>query len=225
MPTYLLPDHDIVFPHPLLVDHADGLLAIGGPLTIDRILLAYHFGIFPWFNPGEPVQWFFPDPRSVIFPGEIKVSKSMRRYFNQSIYSWTLNRNFDAVIHQCQTAGERQMTGSWIGDEILKSFKALHKLGYAHSIEVWEQDTLVGGLYGIWIGKVFFGESMFSIKKNASKFGFISFVKKFHNAGKLNLVDCQIENAHLVSLGARNISKTHFLNLIKSYGWKTPHDK
>ena len=218
MPTFLLPEDFIVFPHPLLADDI-GLLAVGESLTIEQLKLAYHFGIFPWFNPGEMVQWFFPNPRSVIFPDEIKVAKSMRTYFNNPIYHWTHNQAFYQVIRQCRSANGRVVEGTWIGNEIISAYTELHREGLAHSIEVWKEDKLVGGLYGIWNGKVFFGESMFSLEKNASKFGLISFTRHFSAKGKLNLIDCQIENDHLNSLGARNIKGADFLDLLKKWAW------
>lgn len=218
MPAFLLPENFIVFPHPLLADE-DGFLAVGESLTIEQLKLAYHFGIFPWFNPGERVQWFFPNPRSVIFPDDIRVAKSMRTYFNNPIYRWTHNEAFDQVIRHCRSVKGRLEEGTWIGHEIISAYTELHREGLAHSIEVWKDNKLVGGLYGIWLGKVFFGESMFSKEKNASKFGFISFVKHFSENGKLNLIDCQIENDHLNSLGAKNIDGTAFLQLLKKWAW------
>ena len=218
MPVFLLPEDHIVFPHPLLANE-DGLLAVGGRLTPERLLLAYRFGIFPWFNPGERVQWFFPQPRAVLFPGEIKIAKSMRRYFNQNIYTWSENTCFDDVMAACQRADNRLEEGTWIGDEVRQAFSALHRLGFAHSVEVWEADELVGGFYGVWLGKVFFGESMFSKRKNASKFGLISFSKKYAREQKLQLIDCQIENAHLKSLGARTISGEDFLIQLRRLAW------
>lgn len=220
MSYFLVPEDWVVFPHPSLVDDSDGLLAFGGELTTDRLLLAYHFGIFPWFNPGEQVMWFFPDPRSVIFPENLKVAKSMRTYFNNDTYRWTLNKDFDAVIRHCQTASNRAIEGTWIGDEIISAYTALHRQGIAHSVEVWDGEELVGGLYGIWLNRVFFGESMFSLKKNASKFGFISFVKHFADQGKIKLVDCQIENSHLNSLGATNIPGEVFMEYIRRWAWR-----
>lgn len=220
MQAYFLPEDAVVFPHPFLADKSHGLLGVGGSLSVDRLLLAYHFGVFPWFNPGEPVQWFFPDPRLVIFPDEIKVSKSMRPYFNQQKFSWTHNQNFAAVIRHCQQADDRSVEGTWIGDEIISAYTELHEQGFAHSIEVWDDEDLVGGLYGVWLGKVFYGESMFSIKSNASKFGLISFVKHFSQLGQLKMIDCQIENDHLLSLGGRNISGQDFLSRLKAWAWR-----
>ena len=218
MPTFLLPNEAVVFPHPLLADE-HGLLAVGESLQVEQLKLAYHFGIFPWFNPGELVQWFFPNPRSVIFPDEIRKSKSMRTYFNNDIYQWTHNAAFDKVIKQCQISNGREEEGTWIGDEIVLAYTTLHAQGLAHSVEVWNNEKLVGGLYGVWLGKVFFGESMFSLEKNASKFGLLSFVNHFSKNGQLKLIDCQVENGHLNSLGARNISGVQFLNYLKSWAW------
>ncbi len=219
MPVYLLPENLVVFPHPLLAED-NGMLAVGGELTPERLKLAYHFGIFPWFNPGEPVQWFFPNPRSVIYPDEIRVAKSMRTYFNNEIYRWTINERFEEVMRHCQKVDKRVEEGTWIGDEVVEAFTSLHEQGLAHSIEVWYKDELVGGFYGVWLGKVFFGESMFSLKNNASKFGLISFIKHYHSLNKLKLIDCQIENDHLSTLGARNIDGEDFLNLLKELAWR-----
>jgi leucyl/phenylalanyl-tRNA--protein transferase len=220
MPAYLIPEDHVVFPHPLLSEE-DGLLGLGGSLTPDRLLLAYHFGIFPWFNPGERVQWFFPNPRSVIFSDEIHVQKSMRPYFNHEKLHWSVNLSFDQVIRACQNANDRAEEGTWIGDEILAAYSELNRRGVAHSIEVWRAHELVGGFYGVWIGKIFFGESMFSLENNASKFGLISFVKYFSNLNRLHLVDCQIGNDYLESLGARDIDGQHFLDLIKKWAWSS----
>lgn len=219
MPVYLLPEDVPYFPHPGLADKEDGLLAIGGNLNADTLLLAYHFGIFPWFNPGELVHWYSPDPRSVIYPSELHVSRSMRTYFNNDKFSWSIDRRFDEVIERCSSTGNRSVIGTWISDEMKSAYCELNRAGYARSIEVWEGDTLVGGLYGIWLGKVFFGESMFSSKSNASKFGLISFVRHFSQRDQLKLIDCQIENPHLNRLGARTISASKFLEHIKEWSW------
>ncbi len=219
MPVFFLPEDNLVFPHPFLANKTDGLLAIGGGLSVERLRLAYHFGIFPWFNPGEPTMWFSPNPRSVLFPKDLKVAKSMRRYFNNEFFTWSLNQNFQDVIENCGKIKRKNQDGTWIGDEIKKAYIELNKLGLAHSVEVWRGNELVGGLYGVWLGKVFFGESMFSKEKNASKFGFISFVNKYANLNKLALIDCQVENEHLLSLGATNISGHTFLKLIKKWAW------
>lgn len=221
MPYYSIPEEHLVFPHPLLVDDPDGLLAFGGQLSPERLLLAYHFGIFPWFNPGEEVMWFFPNPRSVIFPAKLKVAKSMRTYFNNQTYRWTMNRAFDQVIRHCQTARNRTIEGTWIGEDIIEAYTTLHKMGFAHSVEVWEGDELVGGLYGMWLNRVFFGESMFSLKSNASKFGLISFIRTYSANNKLSLVDCQVENEHLNSLGAENISGETFLGYLRQWAWRS----
>ena len=218
MPTYFLPEDVDFFPHPLLADEF-GMLAISQSLSPKLLDMAYYFGIFPWYNPGEVVQWFYPNPRSVIYPSQLHVSKSMRTYFNNEKFHWSMNQEFDEVIRQCQIAKNRIKEGTWIGEEIIEAYTALNRKGRAHSVEVWNGDALVGGLYGIWIGKVFFGESMFSLESNASKFGLISFIKRFHAENKLNLVDCQIENRHLNSLGARNISGEAFLAHIRTWVW------
>ncbi|MCB0530001.1 MAG: leucyl/phenylalanyl-tRNA--protein transferase, partial [Saprospiraceae bacterium] len=173
MPIYLLPEDEIIFPPPHLAT-AEGILAFGGDLSTKRILAAYRQGIFPWFNPGEPILWWSPDPRFVLYPSELRISKSMRPYFNQQKFKVTYDEAFDQVIKACQVRASeavrrRRSIGSWITPEMLAAYSKLHEMGYAHSVEVWQDDQLAGGLYGLSIGKVFFGESMFTRESNASK--------------------------------------------------------
>lgn len=213
MPIYLLPEDELVFPDPALAN-PDGILAVGGDLSPERLLLAYRYGIFPWYNPGEPILWWSPDPRMVLFPSELKVSRSMRPYFNQKKFTCTIDRDFEAVMRACQqNKRPGQRGGTWITDEMVEAYCRLHDLGYAHSVEVWQQDELVGGLYGLALGRVFFGESMFTKISNASKFGFIYLVRLLEKWG-FQLVDCQQETRHLRSLGARNISRETFLKYL-----------
>lgn len=193
----------------------NGILAVGGDLSPERLLTAYTWGIFPWFNEGEPIIWWSPDPRFVLFPEELKVSKSMRPYFNQKKFTLTFDTQFEAVMRACQTQRRKgQYSGTWITEDMLAAYVRLHHLGYAHSVEVWKNEELVGGLYGIALGKVFFGESMFARQRDASKFGFISLVKKLQEVG-FELIDCQQETNHLGSLGARAIDRKEFLEILQ----------
>ncbi len=201
MPVFQLPYRDFVFPHPLLAEPS-GVIAVGGDLDPMRVLLAYRFGIFPWYHEDEPPVWWFPNPRCVLFPDRLKVARSMRPYFNQDKFTVTYDTDFEQVISACRTIARPGQPGTWIHREVVSAFRALYELGYAHSVEVWNPDgILAGGLYGLALGKIFFGESMFSHESNASKFGFISLVRKLEREGFI-LVDCQQETPHLRSLGA-----------------------
>lgn len=215
MPIYLLSEDEIQFPHPSLASE-NGILAVGGDLSAERLILAYQYGIFPWFNEGDPILWWSPDPRFVLFPEELKVSKSMRPYFNQKKFRCTLDQDFRAVISNCQQnrRGKQAGLGTWITEEMLEAYVQLHELGFAHSVEVWKGDELVGGLYGLALGKCFFGESMFTKVNNASKFGFISLVRYLKRHGYW-LIDCQQETPHLASLGAHSISREEFLDFLE----------
>lgn len=214
MPVFWLSEDHNVFPDPELANE-DGVLAVGGDLSPERLLTAYQMGIFPWFNEGDPILWWSPDPRFVLFPDKLKVAKSMRPYFNQRKFDYTLDKDFRAVIHQCQTQRRKgQYGGTWITEEMLEAYCRLHQLGYAHSVEVWQKDELVGGLYGISLGKIFFGESMFTHVSNASKFGFISLVRLLKKLD-FQLIDCQQETRHLESLGAENIARETFLDYLE----------
>lgn len=213
MPVFWLSEKDINFPHPELANE-DGILAIGGDLSIERLLIAYNNGLFPWYNPDDPILWWSPDPRFVLFPEELKIAKSMRSYFNQKKFSVTFDKNFDAVIRNCQSQPRKGQSGdTWISEDMIKAYCNLHQEGYAHSVEVWKDQTLVGGLYGVSLGKIFFGESMFSKVSNASKFGFITLVK-YLISKDYTLIDCQQETRHLQSLGGKNISRNAFLKRI-----------
>ncbi len=214
MPVYWLSSSEHAFPDPELADER-GILAIGGDLSPQRLLSAYAQGIFPWFNEGDPILWWSPDPRFVLLPDELKVAKSMRPYFNQRKFGLTYDSEFRAVIEACRdNARPGQLAGTWITQDMLEAYCDLHDLGFAHSVEVWKGKDLVGGLYGVSLGKVFFGESMFTRVSNASKFGFISLVRALRERG-FWLIDCQQETRHLGSLGARNMARTRFLELLK----------
>lgn len=207
-------NEDLFFP---TADHADsnGILAVGGDLSEERLLLAYSQGVFPWFNPGEPILWWTPDPRFVLYPHELKIHKSMRPYFNQQKYKVTVDTCFEEVMRNCKTSRRKgQYGGSWITEDMVAAYSKLNQKGLAHSVEVWKDKDLVGGLYGIALGKVFFGESMFAKASNASKFGFITLVKKL-TEWEFDLIDCQQETEHLASLGARSIRRVDFLKHLK----------
>lgn len=191
-----------------------GILAFGGDLSPERLLLAYQMGIFPWYNEEDPILWWSPDPRFVLFPNELKVSKSMRPYFNQKKFELTCDQAFEEVIRDCQAPRDGQHFGTWITEDMVNAYNRLHELGYAHSVEVWQNGEMVGGLYGIALGKCFFGESMFSKVSNASKFGFIILTQKLEKLG-FWLIDCQQQTGHLESLGARAIPRRDFLEILK----------
>ena len=188
---------------------------MGGDLSPQRILLAYEKGIFPWFEGSVPL-WWSPDPRFVLFPNELKVTKSMRKLIAQNIFQFTINKDFIGVIHSCKTIARSDQLGTWITDEVEAAYTQLHHMGYAYSAEAWHHGELVGGLYGLKLGKVFFGESMFSKKSNASKFAFIQFVEYLKKNG-IQLIDCQVYTNHLESLGANMITRKKFIELLKLY--------
>lgn len=191
----------------------DGILAIGGNLSTERLLLAYRSGIFPWYSEGEPIAWWSPDPRFVLFPEKLRVTKSMQTVLNNGTFRFTTNRAFSMVIQQCKTAYRKEQEGTWITPDILEAYTKLHELGFAHSAEAWHNGELVGGLYGIRMGNIFFGESMFSKQSNASKFAFIHYVRLLQKE-KVTLIDCQVYSSHLESLGAKMISREKFIHLL-----------
>lgn len=207
-----LDENEISFPDPELYDGHDGLIAYGGDLSVERIWFAYQLGIFPWYNPGEEILWWSPDPRFILLPDEIKVSKSMRKIMNRNIFTLSENQNFREVIKNCQQSHRKGQSGTWISDELMNSFIKLHEYGLAKSIEVWQDGELVGGFYGLQIGNVFCGESMFAKVSNASKAGFIHFVES--NKDQIELIDCQSHTEHLESLGAKMIPKKEFLKIL-----------
>lgn len=214
MPVFWLSEDVLAFPDPEMAD-PEGLLAVGGDLSVKRLLLAYRGGIFPWYNPEEPILWWSPDPRLVVFPSELKVSKSMNSYFNQQKFRVTIDTQFEAVIRACgEQPRNGQDGGTWISEEIISAYLQLFEKGFAHSVEVWDGDDLVGGLYGVALGKCFFGESMFARVSNASKFGFISLVRLLDDRG-FWLVDCQVYTEHLASMGAANLPRKVFLDFMK----------
>lgn len=205
-------DKELIFP-PVHLAEPDGLLAIGGDLSIERLLLAYRNGIFPWYE-GDHILWWCPDPRFILVPSELKVSKSMAQLLKRQAFEFTTNKAFTEVISNCKTVSRRGQDGTWITEEIREAYTSMHKAGYAHSAEVWQDNELVGGLYGVRMGNMFFGESMFSKVSNASKYAFISYVQQLQSEN-VQLIDCQVYTEHLESLGARMMSRQNFVQLLK----------
>lgn len=196
------------FPDTNLADK-NGLVATGGNLSTGTLLNAYKKGIFPWYNPGEIIQWHSPDPRFVLFPNNLKVSHSMRNVLNRRLFKFTMDKAFPEVLHNCRIIKRTEDAGTWISDEIEDAYNHLFKKGFAHSAEAWHNNELAGGLYGVLMRKVFFGESMFANKSNASKFAFIKWVEILQKNG-IELIDCQVYTPHLQSLGAEFISRDEF---------------
>jgi len=191
------------------------MLAVGGDLSPERLLLAYQAGIFPWYDPRDEILWWSPDPRFVLYPSELKVARSMRPYFNQNKFRLSVDRHFERVMRLCgESPRPGQSFGTWISEDMIAGYTQLHVLGYAHSVEVWQGEELVGGLYGIALGRCFFGESMFTRVSNASKFGFISLVRRLEQLD-YHLIDCQQQTGHLASLGARPVRRRVFLDFLK----------
>jgi leucyl/phenylalanyl-tRNA--protein transferase len=211
MPLSVL-DDSLWFP-PLQDALPDGLLAIGGDLSVERLLFAYRNGIFPWFD-GKVPLWWSPDPRFVLFPGELKISKSMQTLLKRNAFSFTTNKAFKQVIKLCRLSDRKEQNGTWITPAVEKAFIALHEQGYAHSAEAWSGNELAGGLYGIRMGDLFFGESMFSKAANASKYAFIKYVQTLQSEG-VRLIDCQVYTKHLESLGARMIPRGEFVEFLR----------
>jgi leucyl/phenylalanyl-tRNA--protein transferase len=206
-------NHRLLFPDVEKADD-DGLLAVGGDLSPERLLLAYKNGIFPWFNEDSMILWWSPDPRMVLFPNKIKISKSMAQVIKSNKFRITWNTQFEEVVNACSAIKRKGQAGTWITTEMKSAYLKLHQMGIAKSIEVWENDNLVGGLYGIDLGNVFCGESMFSRKSNASKFAFISLAKELQQK-EYKLIDCQVYTAHLESLGAEEIPRKQFIKILK----------
>lgn len=193
----------------------EGILALGGDLQPERLLKAYQNGIFPWYSEGEPIIWYCPNPRMVLFFDQLKISKSMRSILKKDRFKITYNQNFEQVISNCKTIDRNDGLGTWITDAMKAAYIKLHKMGIAKSVEVWQNHELVGGLYGVDLGHIFCGESMFSKESNASKFAFVKLVEKLQKEN-YKLLDCQVYNDHLASLGAGEISREHFLSILKA---------
>lgn len=203
---------ELYFP-PVETASPEGILAFGGDLSPKRLLLAYQSGIFPWFEDDDPILWWSPDPRMVLFLEELKISKSMRQVLNSAVFKITFNENFRDVISNCQKVKRDGQSGTWITNDMIEAYCKLHELGYAKSVEVWQNEKLVGGLYGIDLGHVFCGESMFSLVSNASKVAFIALVNQLKEA-HYQLLDCQVYNEHLESLGCREIDRVDFMAIL-----------
>ncbi|MCF6297618.1 MAG: leucyl/phenylalanyl-tRNA--protein transferase [Flavobacteriaceae bacterium] len=215
---YLL-SNKLIFP-PIELTNNDGILAIGGDLSPERLILAYKSGIFPWYNQGEPIIWYSPNRRMVLFPKDLKISKSMQQVLQKEEFSVTFNQNFSEVIANCKSIGRKGQNGTWITNEMQEAYQKLNQLGIAKSVEVWKNNELVGGLYGIDLtniqtssSSVFCGESMFSKVSNASKIAFIYLIKKLEKEN-YSLIDCQVYNNHLASLGAKEIPRNEFIKML-----------
>ena len=204
------------FPDPALAEtEPDGLLAVGGDLSPERLVNAYRQGIFPWYSAGQPLLWWSPDPRMVLFPERLHVSRSLRRTLRRGTFEVTFDRDFGAVIRAC-AAPRDDGGGTWITAQMIDAYERLHRLGLAHSVEAWHRGELVGGLYGVALGSLFFGESMFSTMSDASKVAFVRLVQTLQAAG-CPLIDCQVYTAHLASLGAEPIPRARFLELLAAH--------
>ena len=210
------------------LEEPNGLRAMGGDLSTQRLLLAYASGIFPWFDEQQPILWWSPNPRAVIYPSELKIAKSLRSILKKGLFHVTYDTAFSQVVEACR-APRKNAQGTWITEQIQKSYNELHQQGYAHSIECWQENKLVGGLYGVTLGKLFFGESMFSFATNSSKVAFVYLVQHLASFG-FPLIDCQVPNSHLESLGSTTIPRSEFKILLKHYAsfprddapWHTP---
>jgi leucyl/phenylalanyl-tRNA--protein transferase len=207
MPVFQLSD-SLLFPPPALA-REDGLLAVGGDLSVPRLLLAYQHGIFPWYSPGEPILWWSPDPRLVLFPAEFHLAKRLARTIRQQIFSITFDTAFAQVIKACGQTRRKEGQGTWLDEEMIRAYCELHDQGYAHSVECWQNGELVGGLYGVALGAVFFGESMFSLVPDSSKVALAGLVERLQD-WDFELIDCQVGTGHLQRLGAREISGAEF---------------
>ncbi|HEX8949011.1 MAG TPA: leucyl/phenylalanyl-tRNA--protein transferase [Dissulfurispiraceae bacterium] len=212
MPVFRL-THRLVFPHPELAE-SDGLLAVGGDLSEKRLLLAYSQGIFPWYTEGYPILWWSPDPRLVLIPDELKVSRSLRQTLRKNLFTVTADTAFEGVIRSCAETPRKGGEGTWITEDMVEAYTRLHRSGYAHSIESWHNGELAGGLYGIALGKAFFGESMFARESNASKVAFARLVRKLIE-WDFRIIDCQVTTRHLVSLGAKELPRAEFMALLR----------
>ena len=208
MPVYRLPEQH-AFPHPNEAEE-NGLLAIGGDLDPARVLLAYYYGIFPWYSEGEPILWWSPNPRMVLYPNALKISRSLRKRIRRGDYEITMNQAFRDVITQCRQTPRPGQNGTWITSEMIECYAQLHKMGFAHSVEAWQNGALVGGLYGISIGAFFAGESMFALAPDASKCAFVHLVRQTHEWG-FQFIDCQMHTPHLERFGAQLIPRSVFL--------------
>ena len=222
MPVFRLSE-ELLFP-PCELAEQDGLLAVGGDLSPERLILAYRMGIFPWFSKGAPILWWSPDPRLVLFPEELKIARSLQRVIRKGTFYVTWDKAFRQVIQRCADVRTKKGEDTWLLPKMIQAYHQLHKMGYAHSVESWHEGRLVGGLYGVVLGKVFFGESMFTEKTDASKVAFVQMVRDLQDL-QFELIDCQVTTSHLQSLGAREIPREEFLlrlerSLDQSPSWR-----
>lgn len=209
-----LPPDKLAFPDTsTALNDPNGLLAAGGDLSPERLIAAYRLGIFPWFSEDQPILWWCPNPRCVVIPQEVHVSRSLRKHIRKHELSLSFDQDFDRVIRHCARLESEE--GTWITEEMYEAYISLFEQGIAHSVELWESDTLVGGLYGLSMGRCFFGESMFSLRPNASKVAFAALCRQLER-WQFPLIDCQIENPHLISLGAKSIPRQEFLSILKN---------
>ncbi|MBF0302622.1 MAG: leucyl/phenylalanyl-tRNA--protein transferase [Desulfamplus sp.] len=214
MPVFMLSNSSIQFPPPHLARY-DGLICVGGDLTSQRLIKAYQNGIFPWFSEGDPILWWSPDPRLVLYPDKINISRSLNKKIRKQCFTITMDTAFEEVIVACsQYRGEKRKS-TWLVDEMVKAYRDLHKLGYAHSVESWQDGKLAGGLYGVSLGRIFFGESMFSYISDASKVALASLCG-YLKQQNFDLIDCQVTSEHLLSMGAEEISRRGFIRQLKS---------
>jgi len=221
MPNLPWLDQSYSFPSPnTALTEPDGLLAAGGDLTPERIINAYRRGIFPWFSDDQPILWWSPNPRCVLLPEQAYESRSLKKHIRRTKPTLSFDKSFEEVIHHCARLNSDE--GTWITEEMEEAYIELHQLGVAHSVEVWEQDQLIGGLYGLAIGRCFFGESMFSLKPNSSKVAFTALCRQLKQ-WNYALVDCQVENPHLLSLGANSIDRQTFLSILTKNIDQQPH--
>lgn len=212
MPVFLL-DEELIFPHPELRE-PDGLLAVEGDLSPNRLLLAYRSGIFPWYHEGQPILWWWLCPRLMLRPEEVHLSHSVRNFINRKVYRVTFDQDFRAVMEKCASTQRPGQAGTWIMPEMIDAYTHLHTLGFAHSVEVWQNDMLVGGLYGIASGKIFVGESMFAHQPNASKIGFVCLARFLESKG-YHWIDCQQDTPHMRSMGAYLIGEHQYLDILR----------
>jgi len=221
MPVFLLTDK-IAFPPPHLAS-SDGLLAVGGDLSQERLLLAYRMGIFPWFSDDEPILWWSPDPRLVLHPREIKISKTLKKIMKKGLFKVTMDSAFAQVINQCAKIRLQNNQGTWIVEDMIDAYSNLHESGFAHSVEAWYHGKLAGGLYGVSLGKCFFGESMFTRISNASNVALVKLVE-YLNTLSFDMIDCQLTTEHFLRFGAKEIPRVSFLNQLEE-SLKTPTKK
>lgn len=214
MALFFLDANNISFPSPTIANR-DGLLAVGGDLHVDRLLAAYMTGIFPWYSKGDPILWWSPDPRLILIPENLHVSRRLRRTLNQGVFEFTMDTVFEDVITSCAQVRNDSREGTWIVEEMIDAYIQLHGAGYAHSVEAWQDGRLAGGLYGVAIGTCFFGESMFTTVSNASKAAFVR-LAEFLSRNGFVMIDCQVTTSHLMRFGAREMPRSLFLNALET---------